>query len=67
MTRIRRRIAREEFELARRRFRAAQRIQSVWRGKILRRAIEIWKKEIIRCVTRVQKVWRGHRVRRILW
>merc|ERR550514_2334255 len=67
VNRIRRRIARAEFELARRRFRAAQKIQSAWRGLLLRRQIRIWKTEIIRCVTQLQKVWRGHRVRRILW
>merc|ERR550514_768233 len=65
--RVRGRIARTEFEMARRRFRAAQRLQAVWRGKILRRAIQVWKAEIILCVTRLQKVFRGHRLRKMLW
>merc|ERR550514_2531255 len=65
--RMRRKIAKAEFENARRRFRAAQKIQACWRGKILRRAIEIWRAEIVKSVTKVQKVWRGHHLRALLW
>jgi len=65
--RIRRKIARAEFERARKRFRAAQRVQAMARGALVR-------KKFVRRFTRarmaavnIQRVVRGHALRKRVW
>jgi len=65
--RLRKRLARAEFERARMRFKAAQKIQALARGHLVRRRIAIWRKWIVGAALRVQRVWRGHRYRNSLW
>jgi len=65
--RLRKRLARAEFEKARMRFKAAQKIQALARGHLVRRRIAIWRTWIVGAAVRVQRVWRGHRYRNSLW
>ncbi|CAK0896781.1 unnamed protein product, partial [Prorocentrum cordatum] len=65
--RTKRRIARAEFERARLRFRAAQRIQAMARGALVRRSFQ---RRFVRCaraVVTIQRFWRGHFLRANLW
>ncbi|CAE7021747.1 MYO5B, partial [Symbiodinium sp. CCMP2456] len=65
--RIRRRIARAEFERARKRFRAAQRIQALVRGVLVRiRFVRRYARARTAAV-RIQRVARGHALRKRLW
>jgi myosin heavy subunit len=65
--RMRRKLARAEFEKARRRFKAAQMIQANARGWIVRRRTEAYRKRIVKEVTTIQKCVRGHQLRSKLW
>jgi len=65
--RMRRKLARAEFEKARKRFKAAQKIQALVRGCIVRRRTIAWRNRIIRDVITVQRYFRGHRLRAKLW
>lgn len=65
--RIRKRNARADFERARRRFKAAQRIQALVRARQCRKRIRAFKQHKVEAVTRIQRVHRGHRLRCQLW
>merc|ERR1712139_89059 len=67
VSKMRRRIARTEFERARLRFRSAQRLQALARGVLSRKRtrakMERYKKA---CVT-IQRIARGRQLRKRLW
>jgi hypothetical protein len=65
--RIRRKLARAEFEKARRRFKASQKIQANVRGWIVRRKTQAWRDRVLKVVITVQRVLRGHQLRAKLW
>lgn len=65
--RLRKKMARAEFEKARRRFKAAQKIQANVRGWIFRRKTQAWRDRVVRVVTAIQRCFRGHRLRKQLW
>jgi tetratricopeptide (TPR) repeat protein len=65
--RLRRKIARAEFERARRRFRAAQHIQALVRGVQARKVIFVHRSRILGAVVRIQKHYRAHACRTELW
>jgi len=65
--RMRRKLARAEFEKARRRFKAAQKIQSCIRGWIVRRRTAAWRNRIVTVVITIQRILRGHQLRSKLW
>jgi len=65
--RMRKRLARAEFEKARRRFKAAQKIQALVRGVIARRKVVEYKGLKVQAVLAIQRVFRGHRFRCALW
>lgn len=65
--RMRRKKARAEFEKARRRFKAAQKIQANVRAWIVRRQTVAWRNRIIKHVIMVQRCLRGHQLRSRLW
>jgi hypothetical protein len=67
VNKIQRKLARGEFEKARARFKAAQRIQCLVRGVLVRKVIRAWRERIIHCVVNIQRVARGHHLRRKLW
>lgn len=59
----RRRRARAEFEKARRRFKAAQKIQALVRGVLCRKKVlRFWQRKV-EAATTIQRIWRGHRLR----
>jgi len=64
---IQRKVARQEFDKARLRFKSAQRIQALIRGVLVRKVIRAWRERIIMCVVHIQRVARGHSLRRKLW
>lgn len=65
--RIRRKIARAEFERARRRFRAAQRVQALMRGALVRKKFLRRYLRARRAAVNIQRVVRGHALRKRLW
>mmetsp|Transcript_89861 Transcript_89861/g.155558 ORF Transcript_89861/g.155558 Transcript_89861/m.155558 type:complete len:952 (-) Transcript_89861:90-2945(-) len=65
--RLRKKMARAEFEKARRRFKAAQKIQANVRGWIFRRRTQAWRARVVKVVTTIQRCVRGHRLRSQLW
>jgi len=65
--RMRRKLARAEFENARRRFKSSQKIQCMVRGWIVRRRTVAWRERIVRVVIYVQRILRGHQLRSRLW
>jgi hypothetical protein len=65
--RMRRKLARAEFDKARRRFKAAQKIQACVRGWIVRRRTDAWRRRIVKVVITVQRIARGHQLRCKLW
>lgn len=65
--RTRRRVAREEFERARRRFRASQKIQAAGRAFVVRRVVQRLLVQKRKAAAAVQRIWRGHVLRRRLW
>jgi len=67
VNRTRRKIAREEFERARVRFRAAQRIQALARGANARRIVSVKKKRAMLAAVCIQRIARGHALRIRLW
>lgn len=67
VNKIQRKLARREFEKARSRFKAAQRLQALVRGVLVRIVIRAWRERIISCVVHIQRHARGHQVRRKLW
>lgn len=67
VSRLRKKIARREFELARLRFNSAQKIQARARGILVRKVIGQWWDAIRRNVIAIQRVWRGHDLRRRMW
>lgn len=64
---MKRKLARQEFDKARLRFRSAQRIQALIRGVLIRKVLRVWRERIIYCVVNIQRVARGHSLRRKLW
>jgi len=67
VNKMQRKVARSEFDKARVRFRAAQKIQALIRGVLVRKVIRAWRERIISCVVHIQRVARGHALRRKLW
>merc|ERR1711933_474732 len=65
--RLRQRLARAEFQKARKRFKAAQKIQALVRGYQVRKNIMGFRRRKLDAATRIQKVFRGHRLRCALW
>jgi len=65
--RMRKRAARADFERARQRFKASQRIQAMIRGVLVRKIISAWRENIVSNLVRIQRVWRGHKMRKLLW
>merc|ERR1719236_203971 len=64
---IQRKVARQEFDKARLRFKSAQRIQALIRGVLVRKVIRAWRERIISCVVTIQRIARGHSLRSKLW
>lgn len=67
VNKMKRKLARHEFEQARMRYKSAQKIQSLARGVLVRKIIRAWRERIIASVIRIQRVARGHSLRRKLW
>jgi len=67
VNRTRRKIARCEFEHARKRFRAAQKIQALARGVNTRKVTDPRRLDAKWAATHIQRVARGHRLRRQMW
>ena len=65
--RMRRRIARAEFDRARGRFRAAQRIQALVRGVQTRKVTSERKRLKLFAIVMAQRIFRGHWLRNRLW
>jgi hypothetical protein len=65
--RTRRRIARAEFDRARKRFFAAQRLQALARGVNTRRFTHVRRRRRVWAATEIQRVWRGLQLRLRLW
>merc|ERR1719380_396318 len=67
VNKMQRKVARQEFDKARLRYKSAQRIQALIRGVLVRKVIRVWRERIIHCVVNIQRVARGHSLRRRLW
>merc|ERR1719191_1117513 len=67
VNKMQRKVARQEFDKARLRFKSAQKIQALIRGVLVRKIIRAWRERIISCVVHIQRVARGHSLRRKLW
>merc|ERR1712057_140828 len=67
VNKMQRKVARQEFDKARLRYKSAQRIQALIRGVLVRKVIRAWRERIITCVVHIQRVARGHSLRRKLW
>ncbi|CAJ1343063.1 unnamed protein product [Effrenium voratum] len=65
--RLRRKMARAEFERARARFRAAQRIQALIRAALVRKKFIRRYTRARHAAVRIQKVARGHALRKRVW
>jgi len=65
--RMRRKMARSIFELARSRFRAAQKIQALARGVSTRKVTNAQRRRGYVAATEIQRIFRGHALRRRLW
>jgi len=65
--RMRRKLARAEFEKARRRFKAAQLIQANVRGWLVRTRTQAWRDRLLKVVIMIQRCTRGHQLRCKLW
>merc|ERR1719262_1861589 len=66
-TRKKKRIARAEFEKARSRFRAAQRIQTLARGVAARKVVSAKRQRAKHAATQIQRIARGRALRGKLW
>lgn len=62
--RKRKRLARADFEKARRRFKAAQKMQALVRGVQCRKRMRVWRDWKVKAATDIQRVWRGRCLRR---
>lgn len=62
-----RRIARAEFELARQRFRSAQRVQALARGVLTRKITHRNRARKVTAAIHMQRHWRGFVLRKRLW
>lgn len=67
VNKMQRKLARQEFDKARARYRAAQRIQALIRGVLVRKVIRAWRERIVACVVTIQRIARGHALRKKLW
>lgn len=67
VNRLRRRIARAEFEHARRRFRAIQRVQALIRGVLTRKITHRIRARKVMAAVHLQRIWKGHILRKQLW
>lgn len=65
--RKRKQLARAEFEKARRRFKAAQKIQALVRGVQCRKRVQAFRNRKTKAATTIQRVFRGHRLRCQIW
>jgi len=65
--RLRKRMARADFEKARRRFKAAQKVQARVRGHLARKRITAYREYKVDAVLTIQRIYRGHRFRCRLW
>jgi len=67
VSRMRRRIARSEFERARMRFRSAQRLQAMSRGVLTRKVTRARHAKAVQAAVSIQRMYRGHALRKRLW
>merc|ERR1712072_943714 len=67
VSRMRRRIARSEFERARLRFRSAQRVQALARGVLSRIKTRAKMERYTRACLAIQRIARGRQLRKQLW
>ncbi|CAE8712356.1 unnamed protein product [Polarella glacialis] len=65
--RKRKRLARSEFEKARRRFKSAQKLQALARGVQGRKRIGVFRSRKMEAATTIQRIFRGHRLRCQRW
>lgn len=65
--RKRKQLARAEFEKARRRFKAAQKIQALVRGVQCRKRVLAFRNRKTKAATTIQRIFRGHRLRCQIW
>lgn len=65
--RKRKQLARAEFEKARRRFKAAQKIQALVRGVQCRKRVLGFRNRKTKAATMIQRIFRGHRLRCQVW
>jgi tetratricopeptide (TPR) repeat protein len=63
VARLRRRLARADFERARNRFRAVQKIQALARGVLVRKAFRQRQQRVTRAATCIQRIQRGQALR----
>merc|ERR1711959_195761 len=62
-----RKLARKEFEAARKRYKSAQKIQALFRGVLVRKFTSVKRMQVIHSLVIIQKIWRGHSLRCNLW
>merc|ERR1712217_966636 len=67
VNRAKRKVARAEFEKARERFRAAQKLQALIRGVLSRRHTHRRHARVVWAATNIQRVARGHAMRKKMW
>jgi len=67
VTRMKRKIARAEFEKARKRFRAAQAIQAIARGMLTRKVTRVHRARKINAAIAIQRIERGRALRTKMW
>lgn len=67
VSRKQRRIARAEFERARERFRAAQKLQALVRGVLNRKRTRLQLARAVHAATQIQRIARGRAVRKRMW
>eukprot|EP00933_Yihiella_yeosuensis_P032636 TRINITY_DN26249_c0_g1_i1.p1 TRINITY_DN26249_c0_g1~~TRINITY_DN26249_c0_g1_i1.p1 ORF type:complete len:1009 (+),score=203.17 TRINITY_DN26249_c0_g1_i1:70-3096(+) len=65
--RRRKRLARAEFEKARRRFKSAQKIQALVRGVQCRKRIAAFRSRKVKAALDIQRIFRGHQLRSANW
>lgn len=67
VTRKRRKIARSEFDRARQRFKAAQKIQALARRVLARKRVSAKQRRVVGACVHIQRIARGHQLRVRLW
>merc|ERR1719446_1398025 len=67
VNKMKRQLARKEFEGARKRYKSAQKIQGLLRGVHVRKFTSAWRTSVISSIVTIQKMWRGHSLRCNMW